>query len=556
MAKIESIRPGGTLEASFGTYPLSELLIGILRGNLSGRLDVFLHPEPKNHILFRDGVPVAVELPDSGASLVKILIDAGSLPRDRGLDLLRLAEASGRSEVALIRQHKLLSPGALQAALSRLARAQVVKLFDVGPAEFRFSEGVPSPEGIVFTILQPLPIVYEGLRRASHRGLVEQFLAAHGTNTFTLSSTYPHGIDPFEWGPEVERAITPEDATVTLELLESRGLDRQTASAAIMSAYLAGMMEVSDRVAERAPERPVADPRLVEARRVANAKTDASPQKDPSGLVIHRRSGPSAVPVNVAKAEVKPSAVMLRPPPARVSSSATLRPNAPPLAPNPHDLEYTAVRDRLSQYRDQNYFQVLRVAPGTDVTQLERAYRFILRRLEDQPDDFATRTQRDFITDVADVLRDPDRGRRYTNLVAQGETNATIDRERLAFESEPKVERAFRAMAGDHTGAATYLLSWAEKQDGTRTDIRILFAMIDYLRSPAASRAGNTRTLEHLIDDELTKRSHDWRVRLCFGLLLAEQGDVRGARRNIAAAPDGTHPMVRRISALVGSDRG
>ncbi len=554
MAKIESIRPGGTLEASFGTYPLAELLIGILRGNLSGRLDVFLHPEPRNHIVFRNGVPISVELPDSGASLVKILIDAGSLPRERGLDLLRLAEASGRSEVALIRQHKLLSPGALQAALSRLARAQVVKLFDVGPAEFRFSEGVAAPEGAVCTILQPLPIVFEGLRRAANRGPVEAFLGTHGRKTFTLSATYPHGIDPFEWGPEVERAITPDDATVTLQLLESRGLGRETASAAIMSAFLAGMMEVSDRAAaERAPERPVEDPRLVEARRASAAMSAATPQKDPSGLVIHRRSGPSAVPVNMAKAEVKPSAVVLRPGQVREQSAPRA---VPAIAPNPHDLEYTAVRDRLLPYRDQNYYQVLRVAPGTDGTQLERAYRFMIRRLDDQPDDFATRVQKDFLTDVADALRDPDRGRRYANLVAQGESNATIDRERLGVEAEPKIERAFRAMAGDHTGAATYLLSWAEKQDSTRTDIRILFAMIDYLRTPPPIRADNTRTLERLIDDELTKRAHDWRVRLCFGLLLAEQNDARGARRNIAAAPDASHPMVRRISALVGADRG
>ncbi|MEQ9501135.1 MAG: hypothetical protein RIT81_29980 [Deltaproteobacteria bacterium] len=549
MAKIESIRPGGTLEASFGTYPLAELLIGILRGNLSGRLDVFLHPEPRNHVLFRNGVPVSVELPDSGASLVKILIDANSLPRERGLDLLRLAEASGRSEVALIRQHKLLSPGALQAALARLARAQVVKLFDVGPAEFRFSEGVPSPDGVAFTILQPLPIVYEGLRNATHRGPIDDFLATHGRNTFVLSATYPHGIDPFEWGSDVEKVITPQDQSVSLDLLVSRGLSRETAGAAIMSAYLAGMMEVSGREPERR-ERPVEDPRLVDARRASAARVDASPQKDPSGLVIHRRSGAGAVPVNAAKAEPKSSAVVLQPPPVAPARPATAS------GPNPHDLEYTAVRDRLLQYRDQNYFQVLRVAPGTDATQLERAYRFMLRRLEDEPDDYAARVQKDFLTDVADVLRDPDRGRRYANLVAQAETAAPVDRERLAVEAEPKVERAFRAMALNHTGAATYLLSWAEKQDSTRTDVRILFAMIDYLRTPPAVRVDHTRTLEHLIDEELTKRSHDWRVRLCFGLLLAERGDERGARRNIAAAPDASHPMVRRIGALVAGDRG
>ena len=90
MAKIESIRPGGTLEASLSTYPLAELLLGILRGNLTGRLELFLHPEPRNLVVFKDGVPVSVLLPDGGVSLVKILIDSGELPHDRGLDLLRV----------------------------------------------------------------------------------------------------------------------------------------------------------------------------------------------------------------------------------------------------------------------------------------------------------------------------------------------------------------------------------------------------------------------------------------------------------------------------------
>ena len=111
MPKIESIRPGGALEASFSAYPLAELLIGILRGNLTGRLDLFLHPEPRNLVYFKDGVPVSVQLPDAGVSLVKILIDSGRVPHDTGLDLLRLAEASGRTEEQVIQQHNVLSAG-------------------------------------------------------------------------------------------------------------------------------------------------------------------------------------------------------------------------------------------------------------------------------------------------------------------------------------------------------------------------------------------------------------------------------------------------------------
>ena len=211
-------------------------------------------------------------------------------------------------------------------------------------------------------------------------------------------------------------------------------------------------MEVRERDAKRLPRED--ERRREEVRRVP---VDPNPtaNKDPSGLVIHRRSASSVVPVRQAKVEP----TLPPPPPPRPISSVE------PSSPNPHDLEYTAVRDRLAPLRNQNYFQMLRVAPGTDASQLERAYRFWMRKLDDEPDDVAVRTLRELLTDAYDVLRDPDRGRRYTTQVAQSDVTAAADRERLAFEAEPKVERAFRAMAANRTGAATYLLSWAEKQD-------------------------------------------------------------------------------------------
>ncbi|MCS6760405.1 MAG: hypothetical protein MO852_16870, partial [Candidatus Devosia euplotis] len=171
--------------------------------------------------------------------------------------------------------------------------------------------------------------------------------------------------------------------------------------------------------------------------------------------------------------------------------------------------------------------------------------------IEDDGDDIATRAHRALIEDAAAVLRDPERAKGYAAMVELAENNSVSERERQAFEAEPKVERAFRAMAEGRTGEATFLLSWAEKQDSSRTDVSILFAMIDYLRSPADQRANDTRTLERRIDAELTKRPTDWRVRLCYGLLLAEKDDLRGAQRHIANVADPDHPMVRRIRALV-----
>ncbi|MCA9554807.1 MAG: hypothetical protein KC933_32555, partial [Myxococcales bacterium] len=247
MPKIESIRPGGALEASFSAYPLAELLIGILRGNLTGRLDLFLHPEPRNLVYFKDGVPVSVQLPDAGVSLVKILIDSGRVPHDTGLDLLRLAEASGRTEEQVIQQHNVLSAGILDDVRRRRARAQLVRLFDTSQLDFRFEEGVPMPFDVPLTILQPLPLVYEGLMKTQDRTVVNRFLEAHARSTFELASNFPRGVDPFEWGAQVERVVAQLPPPLSVARLAQAGLPQEVALAAMTSLHLASMLELKEQ---------------------------------------------------------------------------------------------------------------------------------------------------------------------------------------------------------------------------------------------------------------------------------------------------------------------
>src|SRR3990167_7279564 len=67
VARIESIRPAATFDSSLAQQPLAELLIGILRGNLTGRLDVDAQGGPSGSIYFRHGVPVAVDFSDASS---------------------------------------------------------------------------------------------------------------------------------------------------------------------------------------------------------------------------------------------------------------------------------------------------------------------------------------------------------------------------------------------------------------------------------------------------------------------------------------------------------
>ncbi|MCC7381859.1 MAG: hypothetical protein IT384_08525 [Deltaproteobacteria bacterium] len=246
MARIESIRPGDALTSDFGSYPLPELLMGVLRGNLSGILEVHLSSARKNDIYFRDGVPVAVVLPDVPFSLAHLLADRGMLDREQARRVEARAEARGLSESRVIAADQLVAPGPLGEAIRLRARAQMVSLFDVGDRGFRFVEGAALPGEVEIAVLQPLPLIYAGLLTSSERTYARSFLAAHRHQQFRLTDTFPAGVDPFDWGPQVEQAVTVLAQRAPLDALLERGLGEEEAAVVLASLLLADMIEVLD----------------------------------------------------------------------------------------------------------------------------------------------------------------------------------------------------------------------------------------------------------------------------------------------------------------------
>ncbi len=618
MPKIESIRPGGTLDATFATYPLAELLLGILRGNLTGRLDVFLHPEPRNRVHFRDGVPIVVDLPDGPLSLIQLLISEDRIREDTGLELLREGESSGHSAADVIRRAELLSQVDLHQAQVRWARRQLVKLFDAGPIEFRFVEGIQALEDGILTILQPLPIVYEGLRHARDRSVVQRFLAKHIESRFTLSATYPRNVDPFEWGPSVETALESLHFPARLADLERAGLEPDCAAAVLTALHLTDMVDLREAGRPRglttssassasasmsgpksghqgrrieatsspsdpldapagasavrptaAPSGPaaglasaggalpsspnvaadvdeaaspgVAEPAWSASERAPpGTASPSSPSGGPGGvagggegLVVHRRSS---------------GAIDTRPPVVRVTSQ--IRTEAA-VGGNAHDREYVAVRDRLTPYFGQNYFQILRVSADTDAAQLDRAYRFLVRRFEEDIDRQGAGPVLDLLHEAYEVLKDGESARRYAHLVERGEKLSPIDRERRAVEAEPKVDRAVRAMGAGRTGEATLLLSWAERLDPSRSDLSAYFGVLDVIRAPDGQRAADARALLGMLQEQVELNAYDWRLKLCMALALAEDGEFRAAAMIMDQTPDLSHPMALRITKIL-----
>lgn len=544
LPKIESIRPGGTLCTTFAQYPLPELLLGILRGNLTGRLDVAIHPEPRNHVFFKNGVPIGVELTDIHVSLVKMLIDEGTMSEAKGFELLRRAEADGSDESALLLQDGSLPAGKLLELESARARAQLVRLFDVGSVEFSFVEGAIRPPGRRLTILQPLPIVYEAFCKMKDREVVQRVLGEGRGQAFVLAATYPQGVDPFEWGGDVELAvISMQGVPKSVGDLVREGLDEPRAAAAIASLLLAGMLDRAEARPVR-PEgaaspssgrtpsgelrvRPPIQPRPVPA------AAERPAVDEPTGLVIHYKSGQRAKASNEPPSS-SPAARPLEPPPEKATSS-----------------EYEEIRARLGQYEGKTYYQILRVAPGTDLGQIERAYRFLVRRPEGgEADASAARALKGLFHEAFECLSDPERAKRYRALVERGETSKSAFREREVLETEAKVERAFRSMGEGRLANARALLEWAKRLSPMRTDIAVFLELLQHMEAPSTA---DVLSIATTLVGERQKSPEDPRIKLAYAYCLALDGEKGAARSIVDTVADLEHPMRKRVVSLLDS---
>lgn len=264
MPKIESVRPGEAFASSLGEHALAELLMGILRGNLSGLLELDLGPGLSNHISFRDGVPIAVHLPSLGVSLATVLTHRGELSPDVAARVATRAAEEGSSESRIIELERVVAAGALREGVRVRARLELERLFEAGDHTFVFTEGAPVPAGADLAVLQPLPIIYAGLARGGHTGPVARFSARFGQHRFRLAETYPRGVDPFEWGAEIEAIVGLLEQVEPLAALEAAGLERVTALVVLTTLYTADMLELHDpaqrRDADLGPPEPLAEP--------------------------------------------------------------------------------------------------------------------------------------------------------------------------------------------------------------------------------------------------------------------------------------------------------
>jgi hypothetical protein len=353
VARVESLRPGEVLASTFAETPLPELLVAILRANLSGVLELDLGTGRANVVAFRDGVPVAGSAPDLGVSLTSLLLARGAVDGGAADRTAREARRRGVTESTVVSLEGLVTEGALREALRARAHAELVAAFGCFEAPFRFREGAPIPAGAEVAVLRPMPAIFAGLAAFPEHPTLARFGAALGRHRFRLVDTYPRGVDPFEWGELTERAVLALTQPEGIEELVDRGVPRARALAALASLHLFDMVE------------PV-DPRVVLA----------PPSEAPE-------------PAGAPAAEVRAAQGLAR----------------------------AALAQRLGPLQGLDHFAVLRVPLDAEAAELRGALRASARRVEALPRDAGRDGLEALLDEIAALVDDPRALDRYRAAV-------------------------------------------------------------------------------------------------------------------------------------------
>ena len=450
--RLEGIRPGGAVEGHLAQQPFAELLIGALRANLDGRLSVALSPGDRNWIDFHSGVPVSVSLPDIGPGLVSMLVEEGSIPADQGERLLKRAETGSQSEV--VEGIALLTGGALREARARRARAQLVRLISRSDLDFRFVEGQRVVDPAKITLLEPLPLLFQGFLASPEA--VRPHLPPEDA-ALSFGPTYPQGLDPLGLGADLEAAIA---GRLSMEELVRQGFARRRVEAAAASLALVDMLVVGPpSVASSPPESPARPP-------IEPLSSGASSRASLESIELPR-------PID---------RLVLADPEALAPEDRE------PAEPTPAEVMAILTR-ALEGFENKSYFEILRVGSETDLAQLERAYRYLLRRVLDQggaadsargngtgsrlqPSDPRKAALAELFQEAYVQLRDPELRKRY-RLSSSGE--------RRGIEAEAKAERALRIAAVGRFTEAIFLVRWVVRLVPGRSEYLMLRAGLEWL---------------------------------------------------------------------------
>lgn len=421
-----------------------------------------------NFLAFRDGVPIASSLPGLRISLAQILEQDAAIDQRMRRAIEDRASDDG-SESRVVRESEWVPEGVLEAAIRNRAHAQLVSLFAAGPLRFSFKEGEPPPIDADLVILDPLPILFEGLAVAP--STLDRSLGIDLSGPVRATELYPQDVDPFGVGEELDAVIGAREL-LDQGMLERAGLDRARARACLAALLLTGMGEAVDR-----------DGRPRETSAIVAKASEAGPGSQETSEPKLR---PISRQVQAQARAVDDSDDTLDWPVSPVRSSKTgpvAAVSAPPRSSNDRD----DVARALGAFAGKDYYDVLRVKPSTSLDQLERAYRFLIREAGDQS--AARRAVLGLYSEAYETLSDPERGPKYRKVAEQARERPRALSARTSFEAARKTERAMALAAQGALAEASVLLEWASATDPQRKELRTMAAIVDWLAHPPRDRA-------------------------------------------------------------------
>ena len=374
--------------------------------------------------------------------------------------------------------------GALFNGMRIRARSELVRLFDARVEGFRFEEGTAIPAGAEITILQSLPLIYEGLLSSKVRTPVRMFLEKTQGRRFVLADTYPVGVDAFEWGDEVESIVQMLQKPQSLEDLTRQGIPPDQVAVVLATLHLTGMLETVDALPEQ--------PSKLRLRTMATSGEHTLP---PTPLASLR-------PLSGAQQVLEP---------------------ATPSGSHALPTDKNSFKGKIQALIGKSYFEILRITLASKPEHVERAIRFLTKH--EASTNRADLAMAQLARDAEAIFNDSVLGPRYRECVEHAGQSPKHLSARLQMEVEPKLEHAIRALAAGYLDEADTWITWAAKLDPARGDLRLHRSFLGFCRASSEHQQAVALALREMLVEETIKAPTDMCLQVYLACVVGCLGD-------------------------------
>lgn len=150
-------------EGNLETVYFPKLLISLYAGRKTGILDIL--SSSRLRICIQNGLPVSAEGGDINTAVGRMLLDHGKINSDLYEEVMRTSAESNKKTGQILVEMGLLSPHELNSLLEQQVKEKIIGGFRYSKGTYRFKPESVFPGNIIAYDINPLEVIYAGVRK-------------------------------------------------------------------------------------------------------------------------------------------------------------------------------------------------------------------------------------------------------------------------------------------------------------------------------------------------------------------------------------------------------